>query len=227
MPTRAKNLIDLKSQITLIEEKLPSSIDPAKMSLETKIPFKVLSLRELLMHRISELSLLAYDFFEDEKAIPGLIYTRAVLEATAVFFTLKEKMEITIEQENLNEFDDHISKMLLGSRNEITEIETFNVLTAIDKWDSRGNYIKKVYDDLSEFVHPNWSGLLMSYGKLDKETLILLLGSEHRRGEFPLDLGINSLLAVLVDFINFYDAVGDILPDFIKLCETFFNSDSN
>jgi len=74
-----------------------------------------------------------------------------------------------------------------------------------------------MYDDLSEYAHPNWFGVMSLYGKLDKETRCLNLQwpeSGTRAGE-----GLPLLCAALGLFKFYYDQTSNILPAFIKVCD--------
>ena len=65
-------------------------------------------------------------------------------------------------------------QLLLGQRLEPeTELPvSINILTIIDHADKKIPKLRKNYDRLSEFAHPNWSGALGAYGSRDEDTLI-------------------------------------------------------
>ena len=66
-----------------------------------------------------------------------------------------------------------------------------------------------MYDNLCEFTHPNWSGVMGSYSKIDKQKYTLFLGKEH--GKPPLAFGLGPLIESLVIFQHYYNALADVL----------------
>lgn len=109
--------------------------------------------------------------------------------------------------------------MLIGSRNGTTKIEAYNVLTAIDEVNEGFQGFRKSYDRLCEFTHPNWSGCLGFYGKIDSENHVLYLGQNLRESDYPYKLCVGILVDVLEEFHQIYNDFADIIPEFSKLCE--------
>jgi hypothetical protein len=66
-----------------------------------------------------------------------------------------------------------------------------------------------MYDQLCEFTHPNWSGALGSYGKIDREQFTLKLGSNIRRP--PIAFGLAPLIGGLIMFEHYYNDLTDLL----------------
>lgn len=62
---------------------LPQHINAATLTVKSKLPFKALSIRELLLHRMAALSTAAVDLFSHKRVIPAVILTRAVVETLA------------------------------------------------------------------------------------------------------------------------------------------------
>ena len=67
-------------------------------------------------------------------------------------------------------------------------MESYNVLTAVNRLDKEFGGLRQMYDNLCEFTHPNWSGVMGSYSKIDKQEYTLYLGKEH--GKPPLAFGL-------------------------------------
>jgi len=81
--------------------------------------------------------------------------------------------------------------------------------------DKKFKGIRARYDSLSEFVHPNFSGTLSAYGKVNKETLCLELGNDAG-GISPLE-GLPLLNAALASFKFYYDEIGKAMSRFIEV----------
>ena len=71
-----------------IRQNLPNVADPAAVSIESKIPFKVLSIRELMLWRISDISDSAHELYKNEEIVSAIILTRSVMESVSVLFVL-------------------------------------------------------------------------------------------------------------------------------------------
>lgn len=206
-------------KIVSIKSALPKSISSGAFSIKAKIPSKVHLARETIGYRVLNLSETAYDLIQKDEFVPALILIRSILESTAVLYTIKENVANCLEKENIGDFDDTIMRVIFGSRDKSTSLEAVNVLTMIDKWDKKTKLVRKIYNDLCEFSHPNCSGVEASYGIIDKEKLLVKLGKNTNRNSYPFDLAITSLDIVLEYFIVLYDEIIDLLKDFAKLCE--------
>ena len=70
--------------------------------------------------------------------------------------------------------------------------------------------IRHDYDELSEFLHPNWAGVMGAFGKIDKEDFRLEVGKENRTLK-PI-IGLSPFVAALHACEIFYnEAVKSIL----------------
>ncbi|MGH8667447.1 MAG: hypothetical protein ACREUX_24590, partial [Burkholderiales bacterium] len=84
--------LQLAKQLALnIRGSLPLELYAGSYTLRSKIPYKAASFREVLMHRLSDLSDVAVELFEARRLVPAFIQTRAVLETTAMLHWLHQK----------------------------------------------------------------------------------------------------------------------------------------
>ena len=108
-------------------------------------------------------------------------------------------------------------RLLLGSKNGITDIPAVNVLSFIDAMDKRIPKFRKMYDALSEYAHPNWSGMMLLYSKHDEKRF----WTEFRRN--PRDntnveiSGLTTLMGSLGAFELVYNKVGDLVLQSLTL----------
>ncbi len=124
---KAKELVDQ------INQNLPQKIEATCYTLNSKLPFKVFSLRELLIHRIGELSFVAINSFKNENIVPSIILIRSVFETTAVLVRLSNKIENVLKNNNeIDAFDDFLMKSLFGCRDGSNDIQAYNILTLVD-----------------------------------------------------------------------------------------------
>ena len=214
------NLSKLELLVNNIRENLVSSVKKSSFPSNTMIPFNTVCLRESLLHRISDLGYTAFNLFYEQNVLSGIIITRSILETVSILYLLTEKIEKTIESEDLELFDKYLVRLTEGSKNKSSDFEAINVLSGIDSWAKKEKKIRKMYDDLSEFAHPNWWGNLAIMGKVDRNNYKLDFGKEFRKWESPLKIGIISALIVLQSSEDIYNEMADILPEFIDLCKS-------
>jgi hypothetical protein len=212
-----KRLADVKSFSEQINKSLPDKIFVASLSHTSKLPFKALSLREVLIHRVAELSETAVNLFESNKLVPAIIMTRAVFESTAVLYWLYERIKQVSITKELGDIDEFLMKSLFGGRVSEAPVESYNVLTAIDHINKKFAFYKESYDNLSDYAHPNWPGLMGAYSKLDKKEMTLHLGKQV--GNVPILVALPLLAASLKLFIHYYDDMEKYLLQFNKICD--------
>ena len=215
--TEKKELAKAKQLSRRLSSNLPKEIEAASLSLYSKLPFKAFSLREVLIHRITELSEVAVELFELKKIVPAIIMTRAVFETTAVLYWLYKSIKQVCATKELGNIDEFFMKSLFGSKNEERLIESYNILTAINHTDKDFQGYRNAYNSLSEFAHPNWSGLFGAYSKLNREKIILELGKEV--GNIPLSVALPLLLGALTLFIDYYNEMETYLLQFNEICD--------
>ena len=101
-------------------------------------------------------------------------------------------------------------KTTMGSRDKSTPHEPYNILTAVDKVDKEFDGLRQMYDCLSEFAHPNWSGTLGTYGRFDRENHVLLF--DQRRATKAI-LGLAPFVGALSIFIDYYNDLSRLLQE--------------
>jgi hypothetical protein len=196
-------LVEARVFATNIFASLPLTVEAAALTWKSKIPFKALSLREVLIHRVSELAMVAVDLYECDKLVPAFIITRAVVETVAMTYWLSQKVGLFLDSKDIKELDEFLMKAMHGSRDSSTPLDSYNVLTAVDRMNKEYDGFRKMYDGLCEFAHPNWSGVLGAYGKVDHQRYSLSLGSKNSR--VPIILGLAPFNASLKLFEHYYN----------------------
>ena len=175
------------------------------LSTKSKIPFKVYSYREVLMHRTADLADAALEQYESGRLVPAFISTRAVVETVSFVYWLHLKCNKFLKDADETDLDTFLKRGILGSREANAKHEALNVLSAVDRLDKEFAGFRNMYNTLCEFAHPNWSGTLGAYGFVDESRHTLVLGKEHRTP--PLAFGLGPLLASLVIFQDYYNAL--------------------
>ena len=196
---------------------LPKKIYAADLSVKSKIPFKAVPLREVLLYRLTELAEVACMLYEENRIVSAFIMTRCVMETVAMLYWLYKRIEQVVQSNDLGDMDTFLMRAMFGWRDDSMPAQAFNILKAIDQMDKQFPSYRALYDSLSEFTHPNWSGVHGAYARIDKENFAEDLGPEFT--EPPLVIGLLPLATSLEAFKFYYNKLSDMFPAFIKICD--------
>jgi hypothetical protein len=81
---------------------------------------------------------------------------------------------------NFHDFSETTSVLLLGSRDGSTPRKSLNIVTIIEKCDSRYPGIKELYASLSESAHPNYEGTSIGYSDTDTKRHVMTFSNKWR-----------------------------------------------
>ncbi|WP_455756466.1 hypothetical protein [Sulfurimonas sp.] len=207
----------IREHLKELKKVLPQRVDPAFISHKSKVPYKMADALGSLLWRSFELAETAYQSLQKNNIASGILLVRALMETTSMLFYLNSKMKSTIKDKDIDEFDDKIMRILLGSKNKVTEIESINILTTIDKTNKKYDTYRWLYDLLSEYAHPNWLGTHGLYAKIFPNKFYTDYGKNIRNTNI-VDSGYSSLLLSLMITVSTYEEIGDISDEFVKLC---------
>jgi len=220
---------EISNKITTINKALPKRVDPAFISHIAKIPYKVYELNASLLWRGYELAEVSLDTLNKNNIASGFLLTRALVETSAMLYYTELQIGKVIAENNINLFDNKIMKLLLGSRNEVTNIDSLNILTIIDTIDKELEEIKiknygfrKSYDSLSEFAHPNWQGTHGLYGKINFDDLYTDYGKNINNIE-SVSVAYYSINASLEMLLVAYNNILDYNENLVNICENDIN----
>lgn len=202
---------------------LTDSIEHYHYSRIAKIPFKVNSFIEIMNLRMLDFSEAAQLLLKQDKVVPAIPLIRSLFENVAITYRMVKAVESSISSNKLtNDFDDLITKIEFGTRYN-DEIVSINVLTQIDKLDKQFNGLRKYYDALCEFTHPNWDGVEGSYSELDKNNrctyIKKIITTEHPSTDFFR----TCFLLIINIFSGSAEWLRNNLHEFAKLCESVIN----
>jgi hypothetical protein len=190
-----------------IQQSLPTKIEASSLTSRSKLPFKALSVRETLIHRVSGLASPAISMFEGGNVVAGIVLTRSVLETVASTFALQRETKSFLLRKRVEAFDEFLMACLVGSRWPNAETPARSVLTFVDHVDKQFQGYRATYDSLCEYTHPNWSGVLGSFGSIDHEARVLHLGPNDRDAGFSI--GVTSLAMSLGLFEYSYNEIAE------------------
>ena len=121
-------------------------------------------LRESLLQRAIEIAQGALLLYRQGLIVPAFMITRACIENTSMLHMLKTKTT-GVNVSNIHGLQEYLEKAVWGSKNDDTDVEALNILKSVDKMSKLLPHIRQSYDSLSEFAHPNYAGVVASYGR--------------------------------------------------------------
>ena len=186
---------------------LPEAVDAVSQGIDHKTVFYMLVARESLLHRVSGLADDALSLIDAGRHLSAAILTRSMLESAAVLGFLLRSLEAFERSGDVPALYKRVAMVVVGAR---TGTEgspaSVHVLDAIREADKRlpvpGLY--RLYENLSEFAHPNWSGLLGTFGTHEGPLRVRLGGEPRATPALGPHLAI-----VLSSFEHLYELMGE------------------
>ena len=172
-----------------------------------KASYRVWMLREAVFWRLHDLMTQSYALHQQEHVLGARILLRSGFESLAILIYLNERIRQVLDGTlDFHAFGEETSRLLLGSRDGSTEIQSINIMTILQKCDRKYTGIEKLYAKLSESAHPNYQGMMAGYSKTnydEHETHFSNLWVELHR-----DRHLGSLELCMSTFHHEYNDVG-------------------
>ncbi len=220
-----ESLRHIRVLINDLEQLIPQSIDSGSVTPAERIPIKTELLMGVYSCRIYELSLSAYNLFQDSRHLPAIIMIRAIMETTGMLNWLRKKIHYIVNHDELGSMDNFLMRMIFGSRLNPGLKKSYNILDGIDKINKETPGFRKAYDILCEYTHPNSAGTYFSYVTRDDENgkFHLRFNSHHN----PVDIGLGTLNSCLEIAIFSLKHINDNFKTFIEICENTIEAQSD
>jgi hypothetical protein len=217
-------IIEAREFANRLRDSLPSSVDAAALGVRSKAPFQLLCTREALIWRTEELARNACDALERDDFAATAILTRAVTESGALAWKMMELLDArqTHSPQALNEL---LMRLLAGSKKWDDAPKPFHVLDCIDRMDKKVPGVRANYDSLSEFAHPNWSGVVGLYTKTDTKKFITYFGRGLRGADSTRRMIANAMLGSLGLFEYAYNRISTTMPAFLAELESIWSEE--
>lgn len=220
MNSSKSNEIEQLSQAKELAESVRASlineVYAGSLTLNSKLPFKAISLRELLHHRLSDLVDVSIQLCEANLLVSAFVMARAVVETTAMLFWLHKKTVEFNKTKDVGVFDQFLMKGMFGSKDAEGPVLPHNILSAVDHLEKKSNGFRHMYDILCEFTHPNYAGVLGTYGWIDESKHMVYLGKHHQ--ELPAFFAVGPLTICMELFKEYYNK----LSEEFKVCNDYF-----
>ncbi|CAN7781069.1 hypothetical protein LJR296_008007 [Cupriavidus necator] len=188
---------------------LPEAVDAISQGIDHKTIFYLLVARESLLHRVSALADDALPLIDAGRHLSAAILVRSMLESTAVLGFLLRSLETLERTSDVQALYKRVAKVVVGSRNgDEGSPVSVHVLDAIREADIRLPVpgLMRLYETLSEFAHPNWSGLMGTFGTHESALHVRFGGQPRATPALGPHLAI-----ILSSFEYLYELVGEVV----------------
>jgi len=202
-----------------IRNSLVPEVDPAGISLISKIPYKALVIREVLLYRIADLSESSCMLLKEDNIISSAVTIRAFQETVAVLFFINRKIRKAIDDKDITHLDSSLMKTIMGAKNNENMPDPINIMTMIDKVSKEISSFRTVYDTFSELSHPNWAGTHGIYAKPDTENIFTYFGKNIRLSDSTKLQCVTALQAGLNLTVDIYDEYAEYFSKLVEICE--------
>lgn len=138
-----------------------------------KAPWRALLLRESVAWRLIDVLDQSVHLQAADKQLGARILVRSAFETLAVLVHVNQSMVGVVSgQVDFHHFSEHVTRLLLGSRNKSTPVESVHISKILGKANQRYRGLLSWYEDLSETAHPNYGGMLQAYSKSDAKEYV-------------------------------------------------------
>ena len=221
------NLKDIEETVARHKASLCSKVEAASVSTISKTPFNVLVYRECLFYRHTQLCETSLQLVKQGTATPAVVLARAAIECTGMIYWAHKKLLSYRNSVLLSDIDKFFLKALMGSKaEELMGSKTednlrgaHNVMTGLDHVDVKYNGLRKLYDQMSEFAHPNYAGVHQSYAKIDYDKYTVAFKYNNDKTAYQHKMAVNAVGGSLVVFEVYYNAIAKEMSEFVLWCE--------
>lgn len=196
----------------------PSVLVAAALARRSKLPFKAACYRDSLLWRIEELGRTALGSYDRDDHVTAILLGRGAMETVAALHSL-HRLVTTYRGGDVDGLDEKLMSMLLGSRVRDDRPNAINILTAIDKVTKDVPAFRHLYDQLSEFAHPNDAGTASSFAVLTTRPLAAQFTARGEQYERRAWLMIECLATSLMLVLPLYGELLAAADGFAALCD--------
>ena len=153
-----------------------------KIAHKWKTPYRSLELRETVSWRTQDLLQQSLFLFDADHLLGARILLRSAFETLAILIYLNQiTSKVLSGTLDYHEFSNKTSTLLVGCRDDSTPHKAINIMTVIEKCNSRYPGIKSLYAQLSESAHPNYEGIFIGYSDIDRENFTTTYSNKWKK----------------------------------------------
>jgi hypothetical protein len=160
-------LFDRRKPAVVVEEPLVKS----------NTAWKCAVLQQALLYRVTMLANGCAREWNSGNIVCSLLCGRALLETVALSLFIGDELKALAKVADVVSIDNFLNERLFATRDKAIIGEGLghrarSVLAYIDRLDKmmKGTEVRDTYEFMSEWCHPNGSGLLFTYGEIDGST---------------------------------------------------------
>jgi len=147
-----------------------------------KAPFRSIHLRESVSWRAQDLLEQSVKLYHDDYLLGARILLRSAIETIATLIYLNQiTRKVLAGTLDFHAFSEKTSILLLGSRDDSTPYSALNIMTVLQKCESRYPGILNIYALLSESAHLNYGGLSLGYSTIDHDNDVVVYENSGSR----------------------------------------------
>ncbi|GGO94107.1 hypothetical protein [Stakelama pacifica] len=196
----------------------PAQLAARETARRSKLPFKAALYRDSLLWRTEELGRSALGAYDRDDHVAGIVLTRATIETIAALNSL-HRLVTRYQGGGIDTLDATLMSMLMGSRVRDDRPDAINILNAVDKLTKTLPAFRALYDQLSEYAHPNDAGTASSFAILNTVPLGATFAARGEQYERRAWLMIECLAASLMLVMPLYVELVDAGPAFARQCD--------
>jgi len=210
-----ENWDDVKSfnsALRRLEKRRATKVKKEGPLAESKIAWKIAVLQQALLYRIIELGGGCATMWNMGNVLCSVLAARALLETIALTADFEAKLQKHYKANDFEALDNLVTSLTFATRDpdalsETPELAAKNVLTYIDRLSAKFPLLRKHYDNLSEWCHPNSYGHFFTFGSLDTDTGTVSFSKRklHTKGMLDHILAVYLMIGLIVDLMNRLD----------------------
>ena len=198
----------------------------------SKLPLKVINILQPMTWRMRDAEEAARVLIDKDYIHPAAILIRSAMENAAfmhmLFITVKDVVD---EKKVLDNTDEILMNLSFGNQYKKGEFISDDVFESMQEHKAyrTGKLMKEIeklyptyhsmYSALCEIVHTNTDGVQGCYSELDEENHVTYYGKMLTKENAIFPAIESSMVLALSIFKGYHDAIREMLPEFIVICE--------
>jgi len=214
-----KNVDEAMSNLAEWKKCRKEKVEPRVKNMAYRPTFNAECFREAAFCRFYELAESTFELYTLNFLVGAGVTARSAQETIAAIWFINSKLEHLTKTKDLSHFVQSMKRLSLGWSSVEGFPEKNNVLKYIDSVDKiMDGRFRQHYNMLSEYAHPNYSGMLGVYSQANHETLEVTFGF-NPHGQRVLKNHIESTLMICIGLLRpIQEGYEKIINEALKVC---------
>lgn len=210
---------EVTSHLEKAKGALLASVKASESSKRSRLPFNLAYTHEALQWRLCDLASSAWSCCERNEWVPAVILARSSLETAAAIHHCYRQAQAIVDGRAFAEVEPVVKRLALG-RKDKEDLQPVNVLTCIQQMSKRTELkLEPLYEETSEYAHPNWFGSLGSYARVRKDEESYEFDTKFTDSKYCAELVENTLCVTLQVSLLLRQFMNDLQPALIAMCD--------